>query len=69
MQDGSAVGIMNGPGGGRHVQCKGKTARVAAVDHFKQRRAIVTGCTKQLKMNGVCEHGYAGQPDVQLHAG
>ena len=46
--------------GGRHAQCRGKTARMAAVYHFKLCRAIPVGFRSQLRKDGVCKDGVVG---------
>ena len=48
------------PQGGRHIQCRGKVARMAALYHFKLCRAILVGVRKQLKKDGVCKEGFVG---------
>ena len=46
--------------GGKHMQCRGKTARMAAVYHFKLCRAILVGFRDQLRKDGTCTHGFVG---------
>ena len=48
------------PQGGRHAQCRGKVARMAALYHFKLCRAILVGFRNQLKKDGMCQEGYVG---------
>ena len=48
------------PGGGQHTQCRGKTARMAAVYDFKLCRAILVGFRDQLRHDGLCKHGFIG---------
>jgi hypothetical protein len=48
------------PEGGRHAQCRGKTARMAAVYHFKLCRAILVGFRRQLQKDGICKDGFIG---------
>ena len=51
-------GACSRPQGGRHAQCRSKTARMAAVYHFKLCRAIVVGLWNQLPEDGVCKDGF-----------
>ena len=46
--------------GGNHRQCRGKTARMAAVYHFKLCRAILIGFRNQLKADGKYKDGFIG---------
>ena len=46
------------PEGGEHTQCRGKTARMAAVYHFKLCRAILVGFRNQLRKDGTCKDGF-----------
>ena len=46
--------------GGVHKQCRGKTARLAAMHHFKLYLAILVGFTRQLKRDGICKDGFVG---------
>ena len=48
------------PQSGRHIQCRGKVARMAALYHFKLCRAILVGFRNQLKKDGVCKEGFVG---------
>ena len=48
------------PGGGQHAQCRGKTARMAAVYHFKLCRAILVGFRNQLRCDGTYKDGFVG---------
>ena len=41
--------------GGKHAQCRGKTARAAAIYHFKLCKAILRGFRNQLRRDGVCQ--------------
>ena len=53
-------GLCGRPEGGTHAQCRGRTARMAAIDHFKLCRAILVGFRNQLKVDGVCRDGFIG---------
>ena len=53
-------GACSRPQGGRHAQCRGKTARMAAVYHFKLCRAILVGFRNQLRKDGVSKDGFVG---------
>ena len=46
--------------GGAHAQCRGKTARLAAIYHFRLCRAILTGFRRQLNADGACRDGHVG---------
>ena len=46
--------------GGRHVQCRGKVARKAAVYDFKLCRAILMGFRDQLRVDGLYKDGFIG---------
>ena len=46
--------------GGQHRQCRGKTARMAAVYHFKLCRAILVGFRNQLRVDGKYKDGFIG---------
>jgi hypothetical protein len=48
------------PEGGTHKQCRGKTARLAAMYHFKLCRAILVGFRRQLQHDGKCRDGFIG---------
>ena len=52
--------------GGVHAQCRGETARMAAIYHFKLCRAILRGFRKQLQRDGVCRDGFIGMLDARL---
>ena len=47
-------------GGGQHAQCRGKTARMAAMYHFKLCRAILVGFRNQLRKDGTYTDGFVG---------
>ena len=53
-------GACGRPEGGQHAQCRGRTARMAAIYHFKLCRAILVGFRRQLKRDGICKDGYVG---------
>ena len=53
-------GSCSRPEGGVHAQCRGKTARMAAIYHFKLCRAILVGFRRQLQADGICKDGYIG---------
>ena len=55
--------------GGQHAQCRGKTARMAAVYHFKLCRAILVGFRKQLQKDGNCQDGFIGILEAGLGRG
>ena len=46
--------------GGVHTQCRGKTARMAAIYHFKLCRAILIGFRNQLRKDGTYVDGFVG---------
>ena len=46
--------------GGMHTECRGKTARMAAVYHFTLCRAILVGFRKQLQKDGTYTDGFIG---------
>ena len=48
------------PERGQHAQCRGKTARMAAVYHFKLCRAILVGFRNQLRCDGAYKDGFVG---------
>ena len=48
------------PTGGTHRQCRGKVARMAAVDAFKLCRAILVGFRNQLRKDGKYTDGFIG---------
>ena len=48
------------PSGGVHTQCRGKTARQAAVYHFKLCKAILAGFRDQLRKDGTYVDGCVG---------
>ena len=52
--------------GGQHAQCRGKTARMAAVYDFKLCRAILVGFRKQLSKDGICRDGFVGMLNARL---
>ena len=54
------------PEGGIHAQCRGKTAIMAAMYHFKLCRAILVGFRNQLKHDGKCKDGFIGMLDSNL---
>jgi hypothetical protein len=54
------------PEGGSHAQCRGKTARMAAVYHFKLCRAILVGFRRQLQKDGICKDGFIGMMEKDL---
>ena len=41
-------------------QCRGKTARLAAMYHFKLCKAILVGFRRQLQHDGICKDGFVG---------
>ena len=47
-------GSCSRPEKGTHTQCRGKTARMAAIYHFRLCRAILVGFRRQLKADGIC---------------
>ena len=51
------------PGGGSHAQCRGKTARMAAVYDLKLCRANLVGFRDQLRCDGVYTDGFVGMMD------
>ena len=53
-------GMCGRPGGGQHVQCRGKTARMAAVYHFKLCCAMLVGFRNQLRRDGTYVDGFVG---------
>ena len=53
-------GACSRDGGGRHVHCRGKLARLAAVYHFRLCRAMFVGIRKQLDADGSRKDGYVG---------
>ena len=53
-------GLCSRPEAGKPTQCRGKTARAAAVYDFKLRRAILVGFRKQVRRDGTCRHGFIG---------
>ena len=55
--------------GGQHAQCRGKTARMAAVYHFKLCSAILVGFRKQLQKDGNCQDGFIGILEAGLGRG
>merc|ERR1712091_623057 len=57
---GGRGGNCSRPGGGVHAQCRGKTARLAAVYDFKLCRAILVGFRDQLRSDGLFEDGFVG---------
>ena len=59
-------GACSRPKGGVHTQCRGKTARLAAMYHFKLCRAILVGFRRQLKFDGVCKDGFARMLDSEM---
>ena len=60
------VGLCSRPEGGVHTQCRGKTARLAAMYHLKLCRAILVGFRRQLKFDGVCKDGFVGMLDAKM---
>ena len=52
--------------GGVHTQCRGKTARLAAMYHFKLCCAILVGFGHQLKSDGVRKNGFVGMLDAEM---
>ena len=48
------------PRKGVHAQCRGKTARMAAIFHLKLCKAILVGFRRQLQADGVCKDGFIG---------
>ena len=59
-------GACSCPSGGQHAQCRGKTARMAAVYHFKLCRAIFVGFRRQRQRDGICKDGFVGMLDAGL---
>ena len=53
-------GKCNRPEKGAHAQCRGRTARMASIYHFKLCRAILVGFCRQLQADGVCKDGFVG---------
>ena len=58
-------GACSRPEGGTHAQCRGKTARLAAIYHFKLCRAILVGFRRQLTADGICKSGFIGMLEAQ----
>ena len=54
------------PEGGKHVQCRGKIARQAAVYHFKLCRAILVGFRNQLRKDGTYTDGFTGLLETRM---
>ena len=50
------------------MQCRGKTARMAAVYHFKLCRAILVGFRRQLQRDGNCKDGFIGIHEAEMEA-
>ena len=48
------------PQGGRHAQCRGNVACMAALYDFKCCRAMLVGFRNQLNKDGVCKEGFVG---------
>ena len=57
---GGRGGRCSRPEGGEHRQCRGRTARMVAMYHFKLCRAILVGFRNQLRCDGICKDGYIG---------
>ena len=62
----SRGGSCSRPEGGVYTQCRGKTARLAAMYRFKLCRAILVGIRRQLKSDGVCKNGFVGMLDATM---
>ena len=58
-------GLCSRPEGGMHTQCRGKTARLAAMYRFKLCRAFLVEFRRQLKPEGVCKDGFVGMLDAK----
>ena len=54
------------PEGGTHKQCRGKTARLAAMYRLTLCRAILVGFRRQLQHDGKCRDGFIGMLDSGL---
>ena len=54
------------PEGGTHAQCRGKTAFMAAIYHFKLCCAILVGFMNKLTRDGKCKEGVIGMLDSNL---
>ena len=54
------------PEGGTHAECRGKTAIMAAMLHFKLCCAILVGVRNQLTHDGKCKEGFIGMLDSNL---
>ena len=54
------LGVCGRAEGGKHTQCRGKTARLAAVYHFKLCRAVLMGFRDQLRKDGIYTDGFVG---------
>ena len=63
---GGREGRCSRPEGGIHAQCRGKTARMAAIYHFKLCRAILVGFRRQLQADGKCKDGFVGLVEPEL---
>ena len=48
------------PQRGQHAQCRGKTARMAAMYHFNLRKAILISFRDQLRADGTYKYGFVG---------
>ena len=59
-------GLCSRPEGSVHTQCRGKTARLAAIYHFKLCRANLDGFGRQLNFDGVCKDGVVGMLDARM---
>ena len=53
-------GMCSRPEGGKHTQCRGRAARMAAVYHFKLCRAILVGFRNQMRVDGKYKDGFTG---------
>ena len=54
------LGTCGRPERGQHAQCRGRTARMAAIYHFKLCRAILMGFRDQLRKDGTYVDGFVG---------
>ena len=57
---GGQGGYCSRPGGGKHVLCSGRVARLAAIYPFELCRAILRGMSRQLRMDGILHNDCVG---------
>ena len=60
------LGQCSRPGGGQHILCNGRVARMAAIFPVRLCKAILGGLRTQLKKDGVIADGHVGMQPVDM---